>query len=120
MHTQITSIKDNVMNEHSHELMKQVINADTDMMGAVEIEQNPNSGYIYAADENGECYLFPCHFYSRNPTIERFISCPECGYENFVFNFAEELDKDNECCQKYAVEAGCYTETELNELENNA
>ena len=97
----IKSIKDNVCNNESQELMKAIQNQKTELYGDIEIHENPNSGYIYAADEDCSCYLFSDN---ENKVLEQHISCPNCGYENFVSEFKNEAIGD--CCKEYAKDMG--------------
>jgi hypothetical protein len=100
----IKSIKDNVMNQESYALLKAVVNgrdykgAEVNLYGDVTIEQNMNSGWIYAVDEdyNG-CYLFSDNDCKE---LEAHYSCPNCGYENFERQFANEATES--CCFEYA------------------
>ena len=90
----IKSIKDNVMNNESQALMKAINTQQTELYGNVEIHENPNSGWIYAADEDGECYLFSDN---ENTILERWVSCCECGYENYESEYENEAP--NKCCK---------------------
>jgi len=96
----IKSVVDNVMNDESQALARAVYTQNSDLDGVVTIEENLNSGWIYAADENGECYLFSD---SKNTCFEKHVSCPNCGYENFVSNFVDEISSED-CCKEYAIE----------------
>ena len=104
----IKSIKDNVMNEESQALIKAIASGkdyagkDLDFWGDVTIEENPNSGWIYAADEDGNCYLFSD---SDNTKLEKHVYCFNCGYENFESEFINEADDVSKCCFEYAKEA---------------
>ena len=89
----IESIKDNVLRSESFVLLKAIVNGDSKLTGKIEIHENPNSGWIYAADEDCTCYLM------RNDKLEEHVSCPECGYENFVSDFEDEMEQA--CCKEY-------------------
>lgn len=95
----IKSITDNVMNNESQASIEAITAQNNDLDGEVTINESPNSGWIYAADENGECYLFSDN---ENKTLEKHISCPNCGYENFVSVFLSEAHDD--CCKEYGKE----------------
>jgi len=95
----IKSIKDNVLNDESSKLTRSIYKNDTDLYGDVIIEQNPNSGFIYACDEDGNCYMFSDN---KNTKLEKWINCPNCGYENYTSEFRNELTDD--CCIEYAIE----------------
>ena len=97
----ITQLTDNVMNNESQDLAKAVMKEHTDLEGIVTINENQSSGWIYAADENGECYLFSDN---DNKILEKHLSCPNCGYENFESEFKNEASED--CCKEYAEELG--------------
>ena len=102
----IKSIKDNVLNEESQALVKAIASGkdyagkELEFYGNVEIHENPNSGWIYAADEDGNCYLFSD---SDNTKLEKHVYCVNCGYENFKSEFINEATDD--CCFQYAKEA---------------
>jgi len=118
----VTGIKDNVLNNESLALMQAVVNgrdykgAEVNLYGTVTIEQNMNSGWIYAVDEDySSCYLFSDNDFKE---LEAHYSCPECGYENFERQFANEATES--CCFEYAEEMELVEpEPDLEEEENN-
>jgi rubredoxin len=95
------SITDNVCNDESRALVKAIINQGNDLNGVVMIEENPNSGWIYAADEDGNCWLFNSADWKE---IEKHLYCPECGYENFESHFLEE--RQASCCENFYKKLG--------------
>ena len=121
----VTGIKDNVLNDESYALMGAVLNgrdykgAEVNLYGTVTIEQNMNSGWIYAVDEDySSCYLFSDNDFKE---LEAHYSCPECGYENFERQFVEECN--SACCMEYArdieLAPDFEEEEELEEEEDN-
>lgn len=97
--TEIISIKDNVLNKESGKLLKAITNSETKLNGVIEIQENQNSGWIYATDEDCNCYLFSD---DECKVLEEHYSCPDCGYENFDSSFLDECTED--CCKTYHKE----------------
>jgi len=103
----IKSIKDNVCNRESQLLFKAIQLQDNDLNGEIEIHENGTSGWIYAVDEDYNCWLFNDEDCQK---IEKFISCPECGEEHFTSEFLTSENKEksffsiSSCCMKHFKE----------------
>ena len=64
----------------------------------VAVEFNPNSGNVFLIDGDYNTAML------RGEILDDFISCPECGAEDFASEFKTE--HTDECCQEYATASG--------------
>ena len=80
----IESITDHVINDESQAMIRVITTTETELNGLISICENPNSGWIYSCDEDGNCYLFKDQHFKE---LEQFIVCYNCGYENFISEF---------------------------------
>lgn len=64
----------------------------------VAVEFNPYSGNVFLVDEDYNVGM-SCLDDDGSYTLEDFLSCPNCGYEEIKPNFLN--DDLNDCCKEY-------------------
>lgn len=67
--------------------------ADPMLSEGLSISWNPNSDLVYVASEDGLCWIV-----DPNGNLEEWVSCPECGHEDFKTHFTDyELPGELAC-----------------------
>ena len=84
--------------EEAKELLSHI--KEIESYGKVEVFFNTHSGCVFLSDEEYEVWMM------NGDKIEKWFSCPYCGYEGFLEDMRHE--PEDEECTRYMEEIGIF------------